>query len=138
MENATLRMRRSTIGLKTEGPAGVALAQQVEIFGRDQVSLDSLWRASGCPQGLEPRTWIELARPLLQGFDSHLVNLLGDRGRKNEPSTQPLIWTWDDETKDPWWTGDLMTNGLLASVYAAFLSAHPRAVGQETTASIVL
>ena len=34
---------------KTSGWARTALRQQIEIFGEDQVSLDSLWRSVDSP-----------------------------------------------------------------------------------------
>jgi hypothetical protein len=32
-----------------------------------------------------------------------------------------LLWTWDAEHSEPWRAGDLMTNALIARVYAAHL-----------------
>ena len=63
-------MRSETIGL-----ARLAVRQQVEIFGGDQVSLSSLWRAVGSPAGHDPERWAELAAPLLAGFTAYLDRL---------------------------------------------------------------
>jgi hypothetical protein len=57
--------------------ARLALRQQVEFLGDGQVSLDSLWRAWGSPHGHDPRSWSELAAPLLSGFAAYLANLGG-------------------------------------------------------------
>ena len=56
-------MRSETIGL-----ARLAVRQQVEIFGGDQVSLNSLWRAVGSPAGQDPERWAEVAAPLAFRF----------------------------------------------------------------------
>ncbi len=85
--------------IKTIGWARLALKQQVEIFGGDQVSLDSLWRAAESPEGQDPRTWSELAAPLLLGFASYLGKLDGCSTRSADPSR--LLWIWEDDSKDP-------------------------------------
>jgi hypothetical protein len=107
-------MRIETIGL-----ARLAVRQQVEIFGGDQVSLNSLWRAVGSPEGHDPDRWAELAAPLLAGFSAYLYRL-ESLGRSPAGSSRPL-WIWEDESKDPWHTGDLMSHELIASVYASHL-----------------
>ena len=56
-------MRSETIGL-----ARLAVRQQVEIFGDDQISLNSLWRAVGSPAGHEPERRAELAAPPAHRF----------------------------------------------------------------------
>jgi hypothetical protein len=35
-----------------------------------------------------------------------------------------LVWTWDDESKDPWLTGDLMSDEFVAAAYAAYLDTY--------------
>ena len=86
--------------IKTIGWARLALKQQVEIFGGDQVSLDSLWRAAESPEGRDPRTWSELASPLLLGFASYLGKLDGCSKTSADPSR--LLWNWEDDSKRPW------------------------------------
>jgi hypothetical protein len=108
--------------IKTIGWARLALKQQVEIFGGDQVSLDSLWRAAESPEGRDPRTWSELASPLLLGFASYLGKLDGCSKTSADPSR--LLWIWEDDSKDPWRTGDLMGNEFIAWVYATYLDGH--------------
>jgi hypothetical protein len=110
------QMRSETIGL-----ARLAVRQQVEIFGGDQVSLSSLWRAVGSPRGREPEQWAELAAPLLAGFTAYLDRLenLGD----SSSGSSRGLWTWEDESKDPWLTGDLMSHELIALVYASHLDS---------------
>ncbi len=109
-------MRSETIGL-----ARLAVRQQVEIFGGDQVSLNSLWRAVGSPAGHEPERWAEVAGPLLAGFTAYLERLEGFGGM---PAGElRLLWTWEDESKDPWCTGDLMGHELVALVYASHLDS---------------
>jgi hypothetical protein len=109
-------MRITAIGL-----ARVALKQQVEIFGGGLVSLDSLWRAWASPDGHDPRSWSELAAPLLAGFAAYLGNLDGASDRSLEESR--LLWTWEDESKDPWCTGDLMSHEFIAWAYASYLDS---------------
>jgi len=107
-------MRIETLGL-----ARLAVRQQIEIFGGDQVSLNSLWRAVGSPAGHDPDRWSEVAAPLLAGFSSYLDQLESFDGSSTGSSR--LLWIWEDESKDPWRTGDLMSNELIAWVYASHL-----------------
>ncbi len=101
--------------------ARLALEQQVEFFGGDQVSLDSLWRSWGSPEGHDPRAWSRLAAPLIAGFAEYLGNLDGD-GQAVEESRR--LWIWEDESKDPWRTGDLMSHEFIARSYATYLDEH--------------
>jgi hypothetical protein len=109
-------MRSETMGL-----ARLAVRQQVEIFGGDQVSLSSLWRAVGSPRGREPEQWAELAAPLIGGFTAYL-DRLESSGASSSGSARGL-WTWEDESKDPWLTGDLMSHELIAWIYASQLDS---------------
>jgi hypothetical protein len=109
-------MHRETIGW-----ARLALKQQVEIFGGDQVSLDSLWRSVASPTGHDPRAWSELACPLLAGFSAYL-DRLGEE-RESNGGLARLLWIWEDESKDPWRTGDLMSHQLIAWTYAGYLDS---------------
>lgn len=101
------------------GLAELALRQQVEIFGRDRVSLDSLWRAAGQPADRDPRTWSRLAAPLLEGFSRYFAELqsLDD----HRAGSTPALDVWEGDDGDPWRRGDLMAVDLLARVYASFL-----------------
>jgi hypothetical protein len=110
-------MRIETIGL-----ARLAVRQQVEIFGGDRVSLNSLWRAVGSPAGHDPDRWAELAAPLLAGFSTYLDRVETDQDMPS--SSARLLWIWEDESKDPWHTGDLMSHELIALVYASHLDHH--------------
>jgi len=106
------------MSVKMSGPAGSALRQQVEFLGEGQVSLDSLWRAWGSPRGHDPRSWSELAAPLLSGFAAYRGNLDG-----TDPSVEAarLLWIWEEESKDPWRSGDLMSHEFIAWAYATYL-----------------
>ena len=65
--------------------------QQVEIFGEDQVSLDSLWRSVASPSGHDPRRWSsDLAAPLLSGFAAYLSRLDGDDDATADPVADAL------------------------------------------------
>jgi hypothetical protein len=108
--------------IETIGWARLALRQQVEIFGGDQVSLESLWRAVASPAGHEPRRWAELAAPLLAGFSAYLARLEG--GADVTEAHGGLLWIWEDESKDPWRTGDLMSHEFIAWTYATYLDTH--------------
>jgi len=108
--------------IETIGWARLALRQQVEIFGGDQVSLESLWRAVGSPAGHDPRQWSELAAPLLSGFSAYLARLEG--GALATDTLTRLLWIWEDESKDPWRTGDLMSHEFIAWTYATYLDNH--------------
>jgi hypothetical protein len=110
-------MRSETIGL-----ARLTVRQQVEIFGDDQVSLSSLWRVVGSPEGRDPARWAEVAAPLLSGFSAYLDRLESRGGSSSEKAR--ALWTWEDESKDPWLTGDLMSHELIAWVYATYLDSH--------------
>jgi hypothetical protein len=104
--------------------AEIALRQQVEICGSGSISLDSLWRATGCPSGRDPRAWIKLATPLVSGFAVYQSYFyLGADGPIED---EPLLWEWEAEDSDPWRRGDLMTSSLIARVYATFLDANQR------------
>jgi hypothetical protein len=117
----------------TIGGARRALRQQVEIFGREQLSLDSLWRAAGCPAGHDPRRWSELASPLLSGYSAYLDRLDGDADSTADPSR--LVWFWKDESHDPWRAGDLMSDEFIAHAYAAYLDGEVVRAG-PTAASV--
>ncbi len=121
-------MRSETIGL-----ARLALRQQVEIFGGEQVSLNSLWRAVGSPDGHDPNRWAEIAAPLLSGFSEYFDRLESFGG--SPPAAVRLLWNWDDESKDPWCTGDLMSHELIARVYASHLDSvgAPRSNARATS-----
>jgi hypothetical protein len=121
-------MRSETIGL-----ARLALRQQVEIFGDAQVSLNSLWRAVGSPDGHEPERWAEIAAPLLSGFSAYFDRLESFSGSPS--AAVRLLWNWDDESKDPWLTGDLMSHELIARVYASHLDSirAPRSKERSTS-----
>ncbi len=121
------------MGTKTIGWARLALRQQVEIFGGDQVSLDSLWRAVSSPRGQDPRTWTELAAPLLDGVSAYVGKL--DTSLRPAGKSAPLLWTWDDDSKDPWRTGDLMADEFIAWAYATYLDALAPPDGQATPAA---
>ena len=107
---------------RTVGWARLALRQQVEIFGGEQISLDSLWRASASPPGHDPHCWRALAAPFLSGLAAYLGKI------ENRPSgasdAARLVWTWDDESKDPWLTGDLMSDEFVAGLYAIYLDTY--------------
>jgi hypothetical protein len=114
-EEATAMSDQST------GWARRALAQQVEIFGGDQISLDTLWRAVACPAGHDPRRWSDLASPLLSGYSAYLDRLEGDADSTADPSR--LVWTWKDRSNDPWRSGDLMSDEFIARAYANYLDS---------------
>jgi hypothetical protein len=123
------------MGIKTIGWARLALKQQVEFFGGDQISLDSLWRAADCPDGRDPRTWSELASPLLSGFAAYLGKLDGGPRRLADPSR--LIWTWEDDSKDPWRTGDLMADEFIAWAYATYLDNYAAHKNRPAASSLI-
>ena len=77
------------------GSAEFSLRQQVEIFGRDGVSLTSLWRAVGRPRGHDPRAWTLLAQPLIAGYARYLADLDPDADR-------PVVWVWNGDDGEPW------------------------------------
>ncbi len=97
------------------------LTQQIELIGPAAVSLDSLWRAAGCPMERNPRKWMELAAPLVAGFRRYLESLPGNV--VDTRNSRQLLWVWDGEDSEPWRTGDVMTHELLARVYAAYLDS---------------
>jgi hypothetical protein len=101
------------------GLALASLRQQAEIIASDTISLDSLWRAAGSPPGKDPRSWAELASPLVSGFAHYVARLSGPPVRPSDPD--PVLWEWDDDDSDPWRTGDLMSVSHIASIYAAYL-----------------
>lgn len=108
---------------KTSGLASQALAQQVEIFGGSLVSLNSLWRVSGSPTGHDPRSWIRLAGPLLEGYDTYRSKV---KPAGSDQETGEVVWTWEGDSKDPWQEGDLMTECLVALAYAIYLDEEVR------------
>jgi len=112
-------MEKTVMRIEKVGWARLALRQQVEFFGGDQVSLDSLWRAVASPDGHDPRRWSDLAAPLLSGFSTYLDRLDGER--ELTAGAARLLWIWEDESKDPWRTGDLMSHEFIAWTYATYL-----------------
>jgi hypothetical protein len=123
-------MRIETLGL-----ARLAVRQQVEIFGGDQVSLNSLWRAVGSPAGQDPERWAEVAASLLAGFSSYLEQLESFGGSPGGSSR--LLWIWEDESKDPWRTGDLMSHELIAWMYASHLDSRRERRANRNSDSLV-
>jgi hypothetical protein len=123
------------MGNVTRGWARTAFRQQVEIFGEGRVSLDSLWRSVGSPQGHNPRHWVELAAPLLSGYSAYLSRLDGAVDAAAEPAQ--MLWTWQDDSKDPWYTGDLMTHEFVAWAYATYLDALPRHQAGRASGALV-
>ena len=119
-------MRSETIGL-----ARLAVRQQVEIFGGDQVSLSSLWRAVGSPrQGTIPTAgpkWRPRFWPVFRAISTSSRAFGGLR-----PPRSRRLWIWEDESKDPWRTGDLMSHELIAWVYASHLDNHREAARTES------
>lgn len=105
----------------SSGHVVAALRQQVEIIDNGRISLDSLWRAAGRPAGKDPKSWAELASPLISGFADYFSRLSRGVGRTVDKG--PLLWQWDAEDSDPWRTGDLMSVSDVAQIYAAFLEA---------------
>jgi hypothetical protein len=97
------------------------LNQQIELIGPAAVSLDSLWRAADSPTEQSPRRWMELAAPLLAGFSRYLSNL--PQRPIDLDNGHQLLWIWEGEDGEPWRTGDIMTQELLARVYAAYLDS---------------
>ena len=124
-------MRSETIGL-----ARLAARQQVEIFGGDQVSLSSLWRAVGSPEGNDPERWVEVAAPLLSGFSAYLDRLESALGSSWASDSARSVWIWEDESKDPCLTGDLMSHELIAWVYASHLDKHRERPNNRLTDSL--
>ncbi len=83
----------------------------------------SVSTACGGPSAARPdvnpaagRNWL---RPLLGGFSAYLDRLSGDPDATADMTR--LLWIWQDDSKDPWHTGDMMSNEFIASVYAAYL-----------------
>jgi hypothetical protein len=107
------------MSFKKDGWATTALKQQLEIFGEDHVSLDSLWRAVASPSGHDPGRWSVLASPLVSGFSAYLNRIEGNTEHPSDPSR--IVWVWKDDSKDPWHTGDLMSHELIAWAYATYL-----------------
>src|SRR5438067_12681465 len=71
------------------------LHQQIELIGPEAVSLDSLWRAAGCPPEQSPRRWTVLAAPLIAGFVRYFTSLPERLGDIDDE--RPLPWVWDGE-----------------------------------------
>jgi hypothetical protein len=113
------------------GLAETALNEQIEIVGENRISLDSLWRAAGCPGGREPDAWATLAQPLFEGFSGYFASL--PRGGAGYTGHRPVLWRWDEARSEPWQAGDLMTNALIARVYAVYLDTDPRRAVSLTT-----
>jgi hypothetical protein len=107
------------MNLRTKGRARAALNQQLEIFNESHVSLHSLWRVWGSPKGLDPRNWSKHAEPLLSGVTAYRANV--DQEGASSSDLAPLLWTWEEESKDPWLTGDLMGEEFIAWAYATYL-----------------
>lgn len=98
------------------------LTQQIELIGPAAVSLDSLWRAAGCPSERNPRKWIDLAAPLINGFRRYLENLPARR-LDEVAENGKVLWIWNGEDSEPWHTGDVMTHEFLARAYASYLDS---------------
>jgi hypothetical protein len=98
------------------------LARQIELIGPAAVSVDSLWRASGCPSERDPRKWMELAAPLIAGSCRYLENIPASRLGEIAEGAK-LLWVCNGEDSEPWRTGDVMTHELLARSYGSSLDS---------------
>ena len=115
---------------RASGTAEEALEQQIEILGGRWYSLGDLWRASGCPEGLEPRAWADLATPLIVGFASYARGVASSDRGLFLTDDGPLR-RWGGEDADPWRRGDLMAGDLIARAYAAYLDGLGHVPGRE-------
>ena len=97
------------------------LNQQIDLFGPDGVSLDSLWRAAGSPDDQSPRKWLAQAVPLIAGYLRYYNSVPGRPIRATNVSD--LLRSWNGDDGDPWHQGDILTHELLARVYAAYLES---------------
>ncbi len=102
-------------------PVESLLTQQIELIGPAAVSLDSLWRAAGCPSERSPRKWLQVAAPLVAGFARYLENVPDNAAADIATPEGQLVWVWEGEDGEPWRSGDVMTHELLARVYALYL-----------------
>jgi len=75
------------------------------------------------------------AEPLLSGFASYLGKLGGGLRRSADPSR--LLWIWEDDSKDPWRTGDLMADEFIAWAYVTYLDTHFERQTSPTASSLV-
>ena len=95
---------------------------QVDTNDGYAISLSSLWRAVGCPAGRDPRSWVELARPLIEGGAAYFARV------PTVPSdlfTEPQTWEFRRETGEEidlhWEGGDVMARQWVAQYYADYL-----------------
>jgi hypothetical protein len=100
---------------------GSLLKQQIDHFGPEAVSLDSLWRAAGSPTDQSPRKWLAQAVPLIAGFLRYHTSVPGRPIKAN--NVTDLVLSWRGDSSEPWRTGDILTHELLARVYAAYLES---------------
>ena len=110
------------MSIKHVGWARLALRQQVEFFGGDQVSLDSLWRSVGSPAGHDPQRWSELEPRCCRDFPPTSIECI--KGRKPSPLQRNWCGSGTKISKDPWRTGDHMSHEFIAWTYATYLDAH--------------
>jgi hypothetical protein len=109
------------MAVSSNSKVGSRLEQQIDLFGPEAVSLDSLWRAAGSPSDQSPRRWLAQAVPLIAGFLRYHTSVPGRPIKANNVSD--LVWSWNGENSEPWRTGDFLTHELLARVYAAYLES---------------
>jgi hypothetical protein len=116
-------------------PAERDMAHQRSMCDGYAYSLDSMWRASGSPDGKDPQSWLLIAGLLVDGVADYFhrldelrelpveVRSKGTRAEvvfvcENTEHGVPL--TGPD---DPWQIGDTLVPYLLAYPYAMFLDA---------------
>lgn len=120
------RKQEGTVVMKISetDPIGSILRLQVEFFGEAAISLDSLWRAGGCPVGKEPVRWATQAYSLIRAYSEYISNFPPPGSARC--TDEPILWRWADTDSDPWRSGDLMGPGVLARLYAEYLRAANR------------
>ena len=109
------------MGVSSRSRIGVQFAHQIDMFGPEAVSLDSLWRAAGSPRHQSPRQWLVRAIPLINGFLRYHTSVPGRPIKAN--NVTDLLWAWNGESCEPRRIGDIVAHELISRVYMAFLES---------------
>ena len=112
-------------------PAEANVADQLTHNDGVALSLSSIWRAAGAPEGRDPATWADgVARPFLVGYERYSANLA--RAKQDDSGGSEGSWVMTDPeiARDDaehggghWQVGDVMGPYLIAVSYATYVSA---------------
>jgi hypothetical protein len=122
-------------GVNPMGMAAANMEYQAREGNGTWISLDALWRATGSPAGMDPRSWVDLARHYIRGTARYVKALddlrpPGMRAGLRGTIDDVLAGADEDQDFDPIIRrGDLAATYLVAWAYVLYLDDMPAMMG---------